>query len=57
MPDVAAHAIAGYHIPALKGLLLGDINALVPLAQLAQLRGPLLGCLGCPSFMPHALVL
>jgi len=57
MPDVAAHAIAGNHIPALRGLLLGDINALVPLAQLAQLRGPLLGYLGCPSFMPHALVL
>ena len=44
-------------IPALGGLLLGGIHSLVPLAQLAQLRGAFLGDSGSLGLVPQALVL
>ena len=43
--------------PALRGLLLCGVHILVPLAQLAQLKGALLGNPGSLGFMPQALVL
>ena len=43
--------------PALRVLLLGDVDALVPLAQLPELRSTLLGHLGSLGLMPQALAL
>ena len=44
-------------VPALRGLLLRGVNILVPLAQLAQLTGALLGHPGSLGLVPQALVL